>query len=525
MGKLAGRPRAALPQSAPRLALRLAPLAAASMLLAGECRADWRVQPTIGVSGTFTDNVSRTDDERAHSQFVTEITPGLTLFGKSRRFQVAASGQARQYAYSNGKVPGTADRVYDYAFNGRGELAEDLLFIEASASSSPQSISAFGQQSNSSLYALGNRAQVKTWRVSPYLTQRLGNTALVSVRYARDSVNSDINSFGNSVGDSVLASLTSGKSFDALGWGLTYTRQDLTSAIGGDSSSESASGNLRYALNKRFWLTANAGYDRYDYQALGGRTEGRNWAGGFDWTPSQRSRLSAEIGRHFYGQTGKLFALHRSRHTVWNISYDDVITNSRQQFLLPSTIDTAALLDRLFSATISDPLLRQQAVANYIQQTGLPPSLADSVNYLSNRYLREKRLQASSAYTKGRSSGVLTLYRTERTALSDQQSDSELLGSQLSSLNDNVRQKGASLTYNYRMNSRTSVLATAVFARSLSLTTGFESSNRELRAGLTRQLGNNLRGAVELRNMRGGLGPTAGNYRENAVSASLTFQL
>ncbi|QOY94687.1 TIGR03016 family PEP-CTERM system-associated outer membrane protein [Massilia sp. UMI-21] len=503
---------------------RLAPLAAAAMLLAGECQADWRIQPTISVTETFTDNVSRQDDARAHSQFVTDLNPGLTLFGRSRRFQLAASGQVHQFAYSRGGMPNTADRSYGYALDGRGELVEDFLFVDASASSSPESISAFGEQGGR-LYSLGNRTQVKTWRISPRLEQRFGHAAHLSVRYTRDSVDSDRSAFGDSSSDNLSASLASGKSFDTLGWGLSYMRQDLDNEVSGESSSENANGSLRYALNKRLWLTGRIGYDRYDYQSMGGRTEGRSWSGGFDWTPSQRTRLNAEIGRHYYGQTGKLLALHRSRHTVWNISYDDLITTSRQQFLLPSTIDTAALLDSLFSATITDPVLRQQAVADYIQLTGLPPSLADSINFLSNRYLREKRLQGSVAYAKGRSRAVLSVYRTERVALSDQQSDSELLGSQLSSLNDNVRQKGVSLNYDYRLNSRTSITGAAVISRSLSLRTGYESPHHELRMGLTRLLGNDLRGAIEVRRTGGGRGPNAGDYRENAISASLTVLL
>lgn len=513
MAKLAGRACASLP--------RMAPIAAAALLLAGECRADWRVQPTISVTETFTDNVSRQDDARAHSQFVTDLGAGLTLLGKSRRFQVGASGQFHQFAYSRGGMPNTADRVYSYALEGRGELVDDLLFLDAAASSSPQSVSAFGEQ-NSSLYSLGNRAQVKSWRIAPRLEQRFGHAAQLSVSHARDSVDSDRSFFGKSLSSSTSAQLFSGKSFHTLGWGLSYARQDLSSEVSGESSSEIASGNLRYAVNQRLSLTAKAGYDRYDYQAMGGQPQGRSWSGGFDWAPSQRTRLNAEIGRHFYGRTGKLLALHRSRHTVWNITYDDLITTSRQQFLLPSTIDTASLLDRLFSATITDPVLRQQAVADYIRLTGLPPSLADSINFMSNRYQREKRLLGSMAYGKGRSRAVLSLYRTERVALSDQQSDSELLGSQLSSLNDNVRQKGAILNYSYRMNSRTSLIGAAVYTRSLSLTTGYESSNREFRAGLTRLLGNDLRGAIEARRASGGRGPNAGDYRENAISASMT---
>jgi uncharacterized protein (PEP-CTERM system associated) len=267
------------------------------------------------------------------------------------------------------------------------------------------------------------------------------------------------------------------------------------------------------------------GYDRYDYQSLGGRTAGRSWSGGFDWQPSLRTSLKASIGRHYFGTTGALDARHRSRSTVWSINYGDQVTTTRQQFLLPSSIDTAAMLDGLFRARIPDPVLRQQAVEAYIRATGLPPSLANDVNYLSNRFMRQRELQASAAYTRARSTAVFTLYRTERVALSTQQSDSSLLGSQLLSLNDNVRQIGASLTYGYRLGPRTSLNAAANAARNRSLTTGVEQDTRALRLGLVRDVGRNVRAALDLRRVRGSVGVNAGEYHENAISASLSAQL
>ncbi len=500
------------------------------MLVAGESRADWRVHPTFNLSETYTDNVNLQIDELKQAQFVTELTPGLVLVGQGRRFQVAASGQARKFIYSKGRRPDipdqTTDHLVDYSFSGRSELAEDLLFIEASASSSPQPVSAFGQQGGASLYSMGNRTQIKTWRISPYLEQRLGRAASLSARFSRDSVEADElhDRFGTSTGDTISVNLVSADKSAKLGWGLNYLRQDLENKISGPSSTETALGNLRYALHPRFALTASLGYDRYDFQSLGGRNAGRNWSGGIDWTPSARTRLSASLGRHYFGKTGKLDATHRSRYTVWRIAYDDAVTNSREQFLLPSTIDTAALLDGLFAATISDPVLRRQAVAAYIQQAGLPPSLADNVNYLSNRYFREKRLQASSAFARGRSSALITLYSSDRVALSNAQTDSPLLGSQLASLNNNVRQKGLSATYNYRVNARTNAVATATFARNRSLTTGVEDHPRTFRLGMTRQLGQELRAAVELRHQRGQVDIQTGDYRENAISASLSAQ-
>lgn len=516
-----GEQRARLP--------RLAPLAIAAMLLASECRADWRIVPALTLNERYTDNFRQESNELKRSQFISELTPSVTFSKKGPSLVLDGLAQWRHFGYRDDDLRDTLDHSFEYTLAGRGTLSDDFLFVDASASARPNNISAFGPRIEDTPYLAGNQAKIKTWRISPYLEQRIGQEARLSLRYARDRVDGgNVLGFANSNGDSVLASLSSGPGFSNFGWGLTHLRQELQDPINGDTSSASTNANLRYALNPRFALTANMGYDRYRFQGLGDDTAGRNWSLGFDWTPSPRTRVSAGIGRHFYGQTGNFTLSHRSRRTVWNMAYDDRVTTSREQFLLPATFDTSALLDQLFSASITDPVLRQQAVVSYIRNNGLPSSLSDSINFLSNRYFRQKNLTGSMAFNLPRTSGVLSLSSSERIALSTQQSDSALLGSQGNALNDNVRQYGANASINYRLNSRSSIVALAGWSRSRSITTDLEDTRRDFRIGLARQLGRHARLSFDLirRSGTSGLiGLSTGPYQEHAISASLSAQL
>lgn len=508
---------------------RLAPLAAAAaaMLVSPAGRADWRIQPTVGVSATWTDNVDLRPDEEARSNMVTEITPAFLLTMNSRRLKGSVSGSWRQYAYRDGDaVRERNDNQVGYGANVRGVLAENLLFVDMVASRQQRSISAFGPQASANPFSKLNRTYVETWSVSPYLVQDFGREARAMLRYTRDSVETDErNRFGNSTSDTVILNLDNEAGARALGWGLRYLNQHQDNELAGKSSVENLNANLRYSLSSAFALTASAGYDRYDYNAMGGRTAGRSWSTGFTWTPSQRTNIAASIGRHFYGATGSLAASVRSRRTVWNINYGDTITNSRSQYTLPSAIDTAALLDSLFLSTIPDPVQRQQAVNAYIEAAGLPPSLADDVNYLSNRYRRQKLLQASVAWRSLRSSAVASLYASKSTALSSQEADSALLGSQLASLNDNVRQSGASLTWSRVLSPRSNLVAAASYSRSESLTTAIQDRQRMLRVGINSKLGRQLAGSLELRRRSGGIGAiTSRDYTEHALVAALSMQ-
>jgi len=496
------------------------------MLMASECHADWRIVPTLSLTERYTDNVRFESDELKQSQFITELTPGIGVFGKGRRFELSGNANWRHFDFRNEALRDKLDHSFEYAVGGNAILIDDLLMVDASATSGPQGISAFGPQPESAPYLAANRAKIETWRISPRLEHRFGQQATAQVRYTRDSVKSDdVRGFGNSNADNIAASLSSGSAFATLGWGLSYQRQDLKDSINGESSSETAVLNLRYALTKHFSLIADAGYDRYDFEGPGGGSAGRNWSVGFDWTPSTRTHTKLALGRHFYGQTGLFLLSHRSRRTTWNISYNDAITTSRSQFLLPATFDTAALLDGLFTPTFPDPELRRQAVAAYIRNNGLPSSLDDSINFLSNRYVRQKSLQASMGFKTARLTTTASLFGNNRLALSSQQSDSALLGPQDANLNDNVRQRGATLGTEYRINSRSSAQASATWTRSRSISGNLEDLRRDFRIGLARQLGRHARAALELRRSAGSIGFSAGPYHEHAISATLSAEL
>lgn len=509
---------------------RLAPLAIAAMLFASECRADWRVVPALTLTERYTDNFRQESDELKRSQFISELTPSVSFAKTGPRLLLNGTAQWRHFDYRDNDLRDRVDHSFEYDLSGRATLAQDLLYVDASASARPNNISAFGPRVEDAPWLASNQAKVKTWRISPHLEQRYGQQAALSLRYTRDRVEGGgYRGFATTTGDSIAASLSSGAAFAKVGWGLSYLHQELDDSLNGETSSQVASAKLRYVLTPRMGLTAQVGYDRYRFPTLGGgNSEGRNWSYGFDWNPSLRTSMSASLGRHFYGQTGAFSLVHRSRRTTWNVAYDDGITTAREEFLLPSSVDTGALLDRLFATAIPDPAARREAIAAYIQNTGLPPSLANDVNFLSNRYFRQRSLQGSMAFKLARTTGILSVSRSERIALSSQENDSILLGNQLSSRNDNVRQKGASATFDYRLTARTNAVAAIGWSRSLSLTTDIEDTRRDFRIGLNHQLGRKLRATVDLQRRTGTFGfsgRTNGPYQEHSISASLSAQL
>jgi uncharacterized protein (PEP-CTERM system associated) len=500
------------------------PLTLAALLLAPPARADWTFTPTLDLRETYTDNVALQDDAHAQGEFVTEITPGFLLKHKGPRLSVDARYKLQYFAMQDHDVSGTNRSARQLQAEARAKLIEDFLFVDANASRSQQNISPFGQLVVDNNFASANRAEVKSWRVSPYMLHRFGSDATAELRYARDAVDAGRTGLGNTDGDTLSMKLNSGPAFRTTGWGLALSEQHINSSVANDTTIKAANANLRYKVAPTLDLTAGVGYDSYDYQSLGGATAGSAWNAGFAWSPSHRTSLTASLGHRYYGPSRTLKALHRSRHTVWSINYDDSVTTTRASFLLPSAVDTTALLDGLFTPSYPDPVERQRAIDAYIQSTGLPASLADNVNYFSNRYSLQKQFRASVAFREGRTSAMFSIYHVRRDALSVRESDSALLGSSLNTINDNTTQKGFSATWDYRVNGRTNLSLISDITDNASRSNGLAARSSAVRFALHHQLRAKMSGAVELRRVEGAL--LAGRpYTENAVAASLNMQL
>jgi uncharacterized protein (PEP-CTERM system associated) len=511
-----------------RVALPLAaPVAALALALAPAARAEIKFTPSVALSETWTDNVNLAPPDTAQRQFITDLAPTLALVSNTRSLQLSAAYTFHQYAYAHRDVPNVFHSNRQLQAAARARLVPELLYVDAGANRGQQSVSAFGPLINDNPWSAVNRTEVSTWHISPYLVHRFGSDANMMLRYSRDAVDTGTQAFGNTRGDSVVFDLSSARE-RRLGWDLHYQRQRLEDRVAGPSESQSAQAQLNYRLTPGLALTAGGGYDDYDYKTLGGRTRGNSWSTGFAWNPSPRTSLQASIGHRYFGKTAALAATHRSRHTVWNINYNEAVTTSRQQYLLPSTIDTVAMLDRLFAPTISDPEARRAAVDAYLRATGLPPSLANNVNYLSNRYMLQKQFQASAAFSGSRSVLLVSANDMRRNALSLQQFDSDMIGNTLASLNENVRLQMVNAVLTYRLSPRSQLIASASAGRDRSLSTGIKSNNGALRLGVSRQFGRKLQGTLEARKVRGNLGATSGvagrDYREKAISATLSLK-
>jgi uncharacterized protein (PEP-CTERM system associated) len=503
-----------------------APVAMLAVLLAPAAQAQWKVVPSVELRETYSDNVSQQTDDAKRGQFISELSPRVTVATDGPRLKLQASAASHLYAYSE-HVEGTNRTQSELQANGRAKLINDLLYLDGSASIGQQAVSAFGQQvTDSNGYSSANRATVSTWRLSPSLRHRFGAIAAGELRYTRDSVKSGNALLGDSTSNTLAASLSSGPTFHAIGWDLQASRQDLEDSLARKFHIVNSNAGLHYRATQSLILNASAGYDKYDYNGPGGVTSGKSYSLGFTWTPSLRTSIQASVGRRYYGPSYLLALSHHSRGTVWSINYNDGVTTTRDQLLVPAVVNAFDVLDRLFSASIPDPDARRPAVEAYIRANGVPPSLAQNINYFSNRFILQRQLQATVAFNTARTTSVVALNASKRTALSTAEVDSSPPGSVASALNENTKQAGASVLMSYRLSPRSATSLSLNDTRIESLSTGIKSSQKSVSLSMSSQFQRKLKGAVELHHTQGNVEVAGARpYRENAVSASLSYQL
>lgn len=496
-------------------------LALGMVWLPAATAAEWRVTPTLEVRETWTDNVRLAQRGNERSDFVTELSPGINVQADGPRLKLQANYRLGYTLYAK---ENNADAIRHYLTAlARAELVEDTVFLDATGNIGRYRYSGFGPQGQQDFFLDGNSTRVGSYRISPYMINRFGQTAVSELRYALEGVNSSVRGLNNTTTNRLSLSVVNGEAFKTLGWSLRHT-QDYTDYSDLDSlRTRSTSANLRYRLSSDFSLTAGGGYESYGYQSVAEDPSGAFWSGGLVWTPSERTMFDVSVGHRFYGTSYNLSATHRSRRTVWNLQYGEDITTTQSQFLMPGTIDTAGFLDQLWATSVPDPVQRQQIIDAFIRNSGLPGQLDASVNTLTNRIFLQKRWLGSMAFNTGRTAVVLSAFDTRRELQSGSAADQELIAASRFALDGSTRQRGVNVLWNWRLAARTSLNVNASRTNIRSLVSTREDDNTTFSIGVSRELQPNLRGLVEYRHLRNSSN-VVNDTRENSLSAAVQMR-
>ena len=341
------------------MSLRPSAVIALLALTGASVNAEITIDPRVGLTETLTDNV-RLDDANKKTELVTQVSPGIRVDIKGAKLKTYLDYALTHVSYARGTSSGRTQNALNTF--GTFEAVDDWAFLDFSGSISQQAVSAFQTQAIDNTAINANRAEVSTYRVSPYLRGRLGNSANYEARYTHTLTNSssalssDVTSTDGSI------KLTGGSAFRRLGWSADANRQTADYSRGRTTESDRFNLGLTYAITPQVNAFVNGGYEANNFTSLD--KQGYATSGfGLNWNPTERTKLSASRNKRSFGQAHNVSFEHRSARTTWRISdsKDVSVTPSQTGFLLNSEVLQPSVISSFLTSAIS--LQRRQDVS------------------------------------------------------------------------------------------------------------------------------------------------------------------
>ena len=467
---------------------------------------DWRFEPRVGASATYTDNVKQSSSNPENA-LILSVTPGFSLRSEgSRRIQASL-----QYGLTGvTRFGGESDNDLFHNLNatGKAELVEDFLFLDGSAHVSQELISLLGSTADASTNS-SNRATVGTYSLSPYIRKRLGTFATGQARYTASGAIFENNVGSNSNVNAFTASLVSGTRFNDFSWGLDYSIRKAENRNATNTTFERTSANVGYALSRKFRVFGSVGQDSNEYLSRTG-ADGSSYSLGFGWTPTRRTSLEASAGERYFGSTYNLSAHHRTRRSNWNVAYAEDVSDVSQ--FLPKN---GTVYDYLCQnpdgrvILVRDWPFSMPPQADCIAFGGTPGVLFD----LRRGVFISKTLRAGVSWGLSRVTYSVNLSDSERLYTADNSED---------------RTQSLLASAAYRMTPQTAVNSSIVLTRiqipgSL-VQTARDDDILSLSLGLNHRFAEKLNGALTFRHTQRDSNAANSNYDENSLTATANMR-
>ncbi|MCI0563240.1 MAG: TIGR03016 family PEP-CTERM system-associated outer membrane protein [Nitrososphaera sp.] len=307
-------------------------------------RPGWTIIPDFILRETYTDNIGLTSSQTS-DDFITELNPGIQVLGDTRRIAFELNYNLQHLVYANN--PDFNDTFHRLFSTANTELIERIFFLDAGATitqqnainDGPGTFSNFGPGAilsdlGDNINPTGDREDVTTYSISPYVRHRFGDFADAESRFTYDSVSTsdtDSNAGQIAVGrrgsDSrslnYHAEITSGSRYVVFPWSLTYDNRQIDYDRGDTTEFEQILGRMEYVYNPIIRFIGDLGYESNSFASREPLDDTIIWDIGGRWTPSARTQLEATYGERFFGNRYTVNLTHQSRRATWHLRYDE----------------------------------------------------------------------------------------------------------------------------------------------------------------------------------------------------------
>lgn len=476
---------------------------------AGRAATVW-IEPSVSVGATLSSN-GNASSSNGRSELKLDVTPSLRAVLNTARVRgfVDYSLSAEYYLDGN-----SGNRLSNRLNASATVVAWDQrAFVDVSGSISDQSVSAFGPQSVTGL-ADTNRSETSSFRVSPYLQGSLGGWADYQLRYALQTLNTDTAIRSDSTSQVLSARLGSRPVGQQLGWFVDASAQESDFAVGRDTRSDIARAGLIVSVSPQLNVTVSTGVETNDTITL--QRESYNITGvGFDWRPSQQTRMSVSVEKRYFGTGYNAAVEHRTGRTVWRYSASRSASDSPQSNSNSVARPESALLDAVLRQQYPDDALRAIRVAEILEDY-TPADLQNLLGFLASSATLNQTQQLSVALNGIRSIVTFNVTRGTTSRLDSL----TFLGDDFDT-NTEIDQQSWGVSYGHRLTPITSLNAAYIDQKS-SGSSGASSKRQSVSFGLSTRLAPRTTGTVLLQ--FGRFNNTAGSYNDAAISGRITHR-
>ncbi|MDZ7592168.1 MAG: TIGR03016 family PEP-CTERM system-associated outer membrane protein [Rubrivivax sp.] len=195
------------------------------------------ITPTFEATQEFTDNLRLSATDRK-AEAITTVTPGIRISSWSGPLQGSLDLGLSGILYASDPSASTLtfDNQTDLSASFKFEVVEQHFFIDAEASITQQSVSAFGLQSTRPSSINDNTTEFRTLTVSPYVRGKLFDGEVdVEGRLTSEYTNSSDDDVGASYSHDASVSFSGGRG--AVGW-LVRGSRSYSDFEGGRATAE-----------------------------------------------------------------------------------------------------------------------------------------------------------------------------------------------------------------------------------------------------------------------------------------------
>lgn len=449
------------------------------MIAAGGALAQkWALSASAGATATYNHYMGA---NQPADGFVACLTAALGIHsGQGGRLKVNGTVGANELLCTGGQGNSFAPNV---ALTANLEAIEKFFFIDATANVSESFITPLGPQPSNLTVPTTNRYISQAYSVSPYVQGVIAPNISYSLR--DDNVWTPSASYGDSSAKTPTTyyNKLNGQMSSVVGygggWTLQYTRQSYDNGVdSGTYLIQVGRAIASYAVDPQLTLSARGGYESDRFPALGSASgallasssnAGAIYGGGLNWRPSQRTSLNGYWEHQFFGSSYEWQLSHRLPNIALSANFTRGLSSFPQLALtIPTGVSVAQFLDAAFTTRIPDPAQRAAAVAQFLAQTGLPPTLASPLNFYSQSITLQQTASLSAVWAGLRNALGFVLFNSRTEEISG-------TGSALPTaiqFGASNTQTGGGINYSHRLGGLTSLVASAIYATTTPTNTG-----------------------------------------------------